>query len=150
MTFKLKMLMVLACLLLPLNVFAMKHGDMSSDSMNMGGKSISLGQVDVEGVQASAYLLDVGGAMAKHGMKTTHHLMIKFADIDSGKHIAKGRAAVKVTDAAGRESKAFKMMKMDGAFGTDLTLDQQGPYKFKVGTKLSDGGKRTFNFQFDN
>jgi len=170
------LIVILACLLLPLNAYAMKHGDMSKmdhgdmkgmdhgdmkgmdhgdmkgmdhSSMNMDGETIPLGEVDVDGVKGSAYLLDVSEAMAKHGMKTTHHLMIKFTGVDDGEEIVKGRAAAKVKGADGKESKAFKMMKMDGAFGTDLTLDQQGPYQFNIGTKLSDKKKRIFSFTFE-
>jgi len=135
------------CLLLPFNVLAMK---MNHASMEMAGESIPLGEVEVDGVKASARLLDVGKAMAEHGMKTTHHLMVKFTSVESGEVISTGRAATKVKTADGKESKAFKMMAMDDAFGTDLTLDQQGHYQFDVGTKLKDKKKRVFSFTFAN
>lgn len=152
----LKILLLFVCLSLPLSGFAMKHGDMKTemgemdhDSMQMGGAKVLLGEVEVEGVKAQAYLLDVGEAMAKHGMKTTHHLMVEFTDLTKNKPLTKGRAAAKVRLNDGKESKARKMMRMDGAFGTDLTLDQTGDYHFKVGTKL-DGKKRVFEFQYEN
>ena len=98
-----KFLLLAAFLALPVSGIAMKHGDMSKmdhgdmskmdhgdmkgmdhSGMNMEGETIPLGEVDVDGVKGSAYLLDVSKAMAKHGMKTTHHLMVKFTGIDDG------------------------------------------------------------------
>lgn len=139
----LNILFVIICLLLPLTVFAMDHGKMS-----MGGEELPLGEVVVDGVKGTATLLDVSEAMAKHGMKTTHHLMVKFTNAETGALISKGRAAAKVQKAEGKESKAFKMMQMEGSFGTDLTLDPQGSYQFRVGTKLMDKKKRNFTFEF--
>lgn len=119
----------------------------SMDSMEMGGAKIPLGMLKVDGIEARAYLLDVREAMAKHGMKMTHHLMVEFVDADSGKALTKGRAAVKVRKGEGKESKAHKMMRMDGAFGTDLMLADDGHYQFRIGTKLG-GEKRTFEFEY--
>ena len=168
MKFSISILLFVLGLSLPVSGFAMKHAEMEHNdkkkehggmdhdmskmdhsSMQMDGETIPLGEVEVDGVKGTAYLLDVSKAMAKHGMKTTHHLMINFTNVESSEAIVKGRAATKVKMADGKESKAFKMMKMDKAFGTDLTLDQDGPYQFRIGTKLQDKKKRTFSFSFD-
>ncbi len=141
-----KFLLFALCMTLPISSFAMKHTEMDHGSMQMDGETIPLGEMVVDGVKGTAYLLDVSEAMAKHGMKTTHHLMINFTDTETGDAIVKGRAATKVKGADGKESKAFKMMSMAKAFGADLTLDQQGPYQFRIGTKLKDKKKRTFSF----
>ena len=43
-------------------------------------------------------------------------------------------------------------MKMDmgEGFGSDITLPEKGKYEIIVGSKLEDGKKRQFQFQFDN
>ena len=39
-------------------------------------------------------------------------------------------------------------MGMQGHFGADITLSETGEYKFMVGTKLADGEKRQFEFEY--
>lgn len=157
-------LMMVVLLMAPVGAMAMKgmdHGDsgknesmdhdmknMDHGSMDMGGKMIMLGDVEVDGVMGSAHLMDVKEKMAKHGMDMTHHIMINFMDTE-GNPVEKGSAAVKVEDPQKKEGKAMKMMGMKGGFGVDLKLDQKGMYNFKVGTKLADGQKRTFQFHFE-
>lgn len=123
----------------------MDHGG----GMAMGGDMIMLQKVTVDGVTGSAHMMDVKAKMAEHGMAMTHHLMIDFKD-GHGMQMAKGKVAVKVEGPDGKVSKPIMMMGMDGAFGADITLDQKGMYKFKIGTKLDDGSKRTFDMHYDN
>ncbi|MDT8419974.1 MAG: hypothetical protein RQ754_06050 [Desulfuromonadales bacterium] len=128
----------------------MDHGKkMDHDSMQMGGKMIMLQDHEVDGVMGSAHMMDVKEKMAEHGMSMTHHFMVGFMDTE-GNPVDNGSAAVKVESPDGTVSKPIKMMAMDGSFGADITLDQQGMYHFKVGTKLADGQKRTFHFHYDN
>jgi len=126
----------------------MPQGDTKMDGMTMGGEMIMLGETTVDGVKGMAHLNDVGAAMAKMGMKETHHLMVMFNDGGTGAAIAEGTAAVKVTDPAGKESESIAMMAMDGQFGVDLALTEKGEYRFVVGTRLADGKTRQFQFQY--
>lgn len=124
------------------------HGAMDHGSMNhgdMGGGSMMLGEEEVDGVKGMVHLNDVKAAMAKAGQPQTHHLMINFTYLETGKTIEKGSVAVKVTDPAGNETEPIMMMGMDGHFGVDLKLDKPGLYHFKIGTKLPDGKKRQFH-----
>ena len=110
---------------------------------------IMLHDQEVDGVVGAAHLMDVKAKMAEHGMKMTHHFMVGFMDTEK-KGIPTGQVAVKVQSPDGKVSKAIKMMGMSGQFGVDVTLDQMGTYQFMVGTKLADGKKRTFTFDYKN
>ena len=141
-------------MLVPGAALAMDHSKMDSSSMNkmdMSGMDhgsdnmMMLGNEEVDGVKAMFHLSDVKAEMAKAGQPFTHHLMVNFVDVKTGKAIEKGQVAVKVKTPAGMEGKAQMLMGMDGHFGVDLTLDQSGNYQFNIASKLEDGKKRKFN-----
>lgn len=127
-------------------VQAMDHGAMAG--MEMSGAEIMLPSTTVNGVKAMAHLLDTGKAMAAAGMSTTHHFMVSFTDVATGKPLTSGVAAVKIIDPTGKKTEAVKMMSMAEGFGADITLKQKGKYVLEVGTKLDNGEKRQFNFQY--
>lgn len=128
----------------------MDHGkmNMQHDGMNMNGDMIMLGDATQNGVKAMAHLKDVHEAMAKMGMKTTHHLMVMFADLATGKPIASGMVAVKIVKPDGETEGPIRLMGMQGHFGVDATLKEKGKYHFNVGTKLADGQKRQYEFNY--
>ena len=121
--------------------------DMSSIDV-VSSKSITLESVEQDGVMAVPHLADVREAMAKNGMKETHHLMVMFTDIKTGKPLTDGAVAIKVTDPAGVKSEPKKMMLMGDGFGADISLAAPGKYIFEVGTKLVDAQKRGFTFTY--
>ena len=127
---------------------SMDHSKMDHGSMNMQGDMIMLGDTDEDGVKAEAHLKDVKAAMAKMGMGTTHHFMVMFVDDASGKPIDSGAAAVKIKGPDGKEGAAVKLRGMQGHFGADVELTEPGEYHFIVGTKLADGKKRQFEFEY--
>jgi hypothetical protein len=112
-----------------------------------GDKSIMLEGVEQDGVMATPHLADVREAMAKHGMKETHHMMVMFTDSKSGKPLTEGTVAIKVTDPTGVTSDPKKMIVMGDGFGADIALTAVGSYSIEVGTKLADGKKRVFFFR---
>ena len=149
-------LVALFLLGLPLTAGAMegmKHGEhgkmegMKHEGMMMEEGMVMLGEETEEGVKAMAHLNDVKAAMAKMGMKETHHFMVAFVDA-AGKQITEGTVAVKVTNPAGKEGAPIKLMGMEGHFGADIVLPEKGEYHFKVGTKLVDGKKREYHFHY--
>jgi hypothetical protein len=124
----------------------MEHGSMKGmEHGKMMEGMIMLGEETEEGVKAMAHLNDVKEAMAKMGMKETHHFMVAFVDA-AGKPVTEGTVAVKIKNPAGKEGKAIKLMGMEGHFGADIVLPEKGEYHFKVGTKLADGQKREYHF----
>jgi hypothetical protein len=153
-------LVALVLLGLPLAAGAMshekhgEHGEMEGmkheghAGMKMEEGMFMLGEETAEGVKAMAHLNDVKEAMAKVGMKETHHFMVAFVDTVSGQQITEGTVAVKITNPAGKEGEAIKLMGMEGHFGADIVLPEKGEYHFKVGTKLADGKKREYHFHY--
>ena len=124
------------------------HGAPMDHAAMGGDQVVMLEELTVDGVRAQAHIEDVSEAMAKAGMKETHHLMLSFFDAKSGKELTEGTVAVKVVDSHGMAGSPVKMVAMDGSFGADLALDMPGRYGFEVGTKLADGKKRQFRFSY--
>jgi len=127
--------------------FAMPGMDMANES----SKATIMLEGDIkDGVKAIAHLKDIKEAMARHGGSQTHHFMIKFEADGKNQIFDSGLAAVKIIDPEGNKLSPLKMMAMDGSFGVDIELSKSGKYQFEVGTKLSDGKKRTFLFHYNN
>ncbi|MBA3007025.1 MAG: hypothetical protein KJ900_14595 [Proteobacteria bacterium] len=147
----LQLISALIFLVLAVGAQALEHGAMAGmdhSGMDMGGGEIMLPEVTVDGVKAMAHLLDTSKAMAAAGMSTTNHLMITFTDIATGKALDSGVVAVKVVDPAGKKTEAVQMMSMGESFGVDVALSKKGKYVFEVGTKLGNGEKRQFLFDY--
>ena len=160
-------LAVLLTLLLPFGALAMEHQGgkmegMGQDSgamqgMDKGGMQgmkgmeqggmmngmMMLGNQTENGVKAMAHIKDIHEGMAKMGMDQTHHFMVMFTDTASGK----------IKDPAGNVGEPIQLMPMNmgmgQAFGSDITLPAKGKYQFEIGSKLEDGHKRQFQFDFD-
>jgi len=171
-------LAVLFALLLPFGALAMEHQDGKMEGMGQGSAAMQgmekggmqgmkdmeqggmmngmmmLGDQTEDGVKAMAHLKDIHEGMAKMGMDQTHHLMVMFMDTATGKPIANGTVAVKIKDPSGKVSEPIQLMPMSmgmgQSFGSDITLPTKGKYQFDIGTKLEDGKKRQFQFDFDN
>jgi len=125
------------------------HQNMNQSGMAMtGGQEIMLGEDVQDIVQAAAHLRDIREAMEKMGMDKTHHFMVMFKDVSSGKTLDQGLVALKVVDPSGKKSDAVKLMGMGEGFGGDVSLSQKGKYILEVGTKLADGKTRQFRFNY--
>jgi hypothetical protein len=121
----------------------------SHQGMQMDASSIMLGEENVDGVTAMAHLNDVGAMMAKMGHKENYHFMVMFSEAASGKPVQAGTVAVKIVDAkTGQPGAPIMLMGMGNHFGADILLPDNGKYTFEVGTKLADGKKRQYSFQF--
>lgn len=118
------------------------HGGMAA-----AGSMLDLGEKTEKGVEAMAHVKDVKAAMAKMGMKTTHHFMVMFSDEKTGAAIDKGTVAVKITSPDGTVTGPTELMGMQGHFGADVVLDKPGEYTFQVGSKLADGTARQYEFK---
>jgi hypothetical protein len=125
----------------------MKHEGMH-EGMMMGESMVVLGQSEVSGVNGMAHLSDVSKQMAALGRSETNHFMMMFSDVKTGKAIEKGVVALKVKSPSGETSGPFKLIGMGGHFGADVILTEKGEYHFIVGTKLGDGVKRQYHFDY--
>lgn len=121
---------------------------MEHEGMMVHGAMIILGNATDKGVVAMAHIQDVRDVMAQMGMDSTHHFMVVFVDEVTGEEIEAGTVAIKIVDPYGKVSEPIELMAMQGHFGADVSLKTQGRYKIKVGTKLSDGEKRQFEFSY--
>lgn len=122
---------------------------MSGHEMAEHAQMIMLGDKVVDGVKASVHLNDVKAAMAKMGMKETHHFMVMFQEDASGKALEAGTVALKIKGPDKVESAPVSLMGMGGHFGADITLAAPGQYTFTLGTKLPDGKTRQFEYSYD-
>jgi hypothetical protein len=136
-----------------MNKGAVEHGQMKG--MQGGGMMkgmVMLGTRTQDGVKAMAHLKDIHEAMAKMGMRQTHHFMVMFNDAQSGKSVTEGQAAVKIEGPSGEVGKPVMLkgmtMGMMKGFGADITLPEKGKYTFIVGTKLADGQQRQYRFEY--
>jgi len=127
----------------------MGHEMQMGHEMAMDQQMIMLGDQVVEGIKADAHLNDVKEAMAKMGLKETHHLMVLFQEAETGKAVPTGTAALKIKGPDNVESAAIPLMGMDGHFGADIVLGAPGMYTFTIGTKLADGKTRQFEFSYE-
>ncbi|SDZ89832.1 hypothetical protein SAMN05660420_00645 [Desulfuromusa kysingii] len=137
-----KKMIILALLALSVSLNAMAMKSMDHSSMDMGGV-IMLQDDEVEGVKAAAHLMDMKDGMGRM-------LMVMFTDVKSGALINEGQCAVKVESPDQKISNPQMMMMSDNMFNSGVKLEQKGNYKFTIGTKLSDGQKRSFNFNYVN
>ena len=116
------------------------------DGMSQDGLMFIVGSMTSKGVKGMAHLKDVSETMAKMGMKTTHHFMIAFIDVETGEQVESGTVALKITNPDAKVGEAIELIGMQGHFGVDIVLDMEGEYHFRLGTKLADGKKRKYHF----
>lgn len=122
------------------------HG--SGHAAAAAAPKVILGTQNVDNIQATAEIADVRAAMAKAGQPMTHHLQVSFTEPPADKPLETGVVAVKVTLPSGTEEEARQLVGKDGHFGVDLVLKTPGLYRFAVGTRLADGLKRQFIFEY--
>lgn len=151
------LILALCVVALPLGAIAAEQGSMQGmkdmkgmagmSGMSTPGQMIMIGSQTVDGVTAMAHIKDIRAAMAKYGSDMTNHLMIYFNNAKTGEPMT-GVAAVKVTSPDGVTGAPIKFMAMGDGFGHDIALKEKGEYTFEIGSKLSDGHKRQFNFKY--
>lgn len=148
-------LVAAAALSVPGLAFAASHDHGSSHDMNghdghgsmkMDGAMQMLPMQTVDGVSATVHIKDVKAAMAKMGMKHTHHFMVTLEDDSNGEQIVPQVIAVKITDPSGKESEPVALMAMQGHAGADVVLATPGAYVFKVAAKIP--GEKKVQFEF--
>ncbi len=150
---KVSLFLLMSVLLFPVFSFAssgMDHSQMNHAGMEASGQMIELGSATENGVEALAEMKDISKAMSQMGMDATHHFMVMFVDTKNFEPIEEGVVALKITSPSGETGGAIKLMGMHGGYGADISLKEKGIYKFQVGTKLADGEKRQFDFEYNN
>lgn len=111
------------------------------------GKAIMTlpGEQEIDGVKGMFHLMPIDPKVLPAGHKATHHLMVMFNDVKTGKSIENGTVAVKITTPDEVVAAPLKMMGMQGHFGVDVNLDKPGVWHFRIATKLADGKVRQYH-----
>jgi hypothetical protein len=152
-----KMVLILAAATFAVStpLMAMDHGSMDHGSMNhdhsMMEKGDAVHQEVVDGVKAVFKVMDMqeqmkGMEMPK-GMKETHHVMVTFKDVKSGKALTEGEVKLKV-QGPDKAEQTKALMGMQGHFGADFDLSKKGKYGMMAKFKLADGKVRSAKFWY--
>jgi hypothetical protein len=138
------------------------HGSMKLDqgSMSKGhGGMMGMGKIAHEevigGVKATFSIMDMrehAKAMKTElpkGMKETHHVMVSFIDVKTGKPLTEGQVKVKV-QGPGKVEQVKDLVGMEGHFGADFNLSVKGKYGIMAKFVLKDGKVRTGKFWYES
>lgn len=137
----------------PFTVFAMDHDhmDMGHGDHSMMDMGNTAHQEVIDGVKATFKVM----AMKEHmkgmempkGMKETHHIMVEFKDVKSGKTLTEGEVKIKVMG-PDKAEQTKDLMGMQGHFGADFDLSKKGKYGVMAKFKLADGKVRNAKFWY--
>jgi len=133
--------------------FAAEHEGHDHGAMKMehGGGMMAMGKVAheevVDGVKATFEVLDIQKKMKEMGMKETHHIMVVFTDVKSGKKLSEGDVKMKVM-APDKAEYVKDLMGMEGGFGSDFVMEKKGKYGVMCKFKTADGKVRQVKFWY--
>jgi hypothetical protein len=126
----------------------MDHGSMKMDH---DGGMMAMGTMAheevVDGVKATFRVIDIQKKMKEMGMTETHHIMVMFKDVKSGRQLGEGVVKLKVTG-PDKSEQVKDLMGMEGGFGSDFSLPKKGKYDVMAKFKLSDGKVRSVKFRY--
>jgi len=127
----------------PSMVMAKEMKGLQRDGMAKKATSMSTDNDTVEAIQGSA---SAAKAVVDSITGGTHHIVLDVTEIASGKEIAGASARVLIESPSNKNSSVDLKPMMDH-FGSALTLDEKGEYRFTV--KVSFGGAiKTTQFQY--
>jgi len=131
---------------------------MDQDKMMMGMSNVTHEEV-VEGVKASFKVMSMKERMKEmkmempKGVKETHHIMVEFQDVKTGKPLTEGEVKIKI-QGPGKVEQVKDLVAMSGmagmgaGFGADLDLPKKGKYGIMAKFKMKDGKTRTSKFWY--
>ena len=149
-----KMIVLIAAVLAlsaPLTVLAMDHDSMKMDHGSHQG-DVAHEEV-IDGVKATFKVISMKEHMKAMDMempkemKETHHIMVEFKDVKSGKALTEGEVNVKVQN-PDKSDQAKELMGMQGHFGADFELSRKGKYGVMCRFQLKDGKTRQAKFWY--
>jgi len=129
---------------------AMDHGAMNMDhGTGMMAHGTVIHEEVVDNIKAIFSVTDIKESMQgmelPKGMKETHHLMVAFTDVKTGKVLATGEVKAKLL-APDKAEQVKDLMGMEGHFGADFDLSKKGSYGVMVRFKVGDQKVRTVKF----
>ncbi|MBI2353889.1 MAG: hypothetical protein HYV06_02470 [Deltaproteobacteria bacterium] len=151
-----KLAMILAAATLALSapmasLAAMDHGGHGDHSMMKMG-DVAHEEV-IDGVKATFKVISMKEHMKAmkmempKEMKETHHIMVEFKDVKSGKALTEGDVKVKV-QAPDKSEQTKELMGMEGHFGADFVMPAKGKYGVMSKFLLKDGKVRNAKFWY--
>jgi hypothetical protein len=144
----------LCALAAPMTTFAaIEHGsmDMGHGDHSMMEMGAVAHQEVIDGVKATFRVMSMkehmkGMEMPKN-MKETHHIMVEFKDVKTGKALTEGDVKVKVQN-PDKSDQSKDLMGMQGHFGADFDLSRKGKYGVMSKFQLKDGKVRSAKFWY--
>ena len=129
----------------------MDHSGMHGGHADMMAQGKVAHEEIIDGVKATFEVLDMreqmkGMTMPK-GMQETHHVMVSFTDVKSGRKLTEGEVKVKIQGPDKAET-TKDLMGMQGHFGADFNLSKPGKYGIMAKFKLKDGKVRQAKFWY--
>jgi hypothetical protein len=140
--------------IMPTASFAMDHEKMMSSMGNVAHEEV------VDGVKATFQIISMKDRMKEmnmempKGIKETHHIMIEFKDVKTGKALTDGEVKIKIQgpDKAEQVKDLMAMGGMAGmgaGFGADFDLSKKGKYGIMAKFQLKDGKVRNAKFWYE-
>jgi hypothetical protein len=119
----------------PKPVMMMKHGEKDT-SMAMGN--------EMQGIKHEG--MEVDKATKETMMAGTHHIGLEVTDAAKGTEIANTSVKLMI-ESPSKKSSSVDLKPMMGHFGSGLTLDEKGEYRFTVNVNVG-GVSKTTQFQY--
>lgn len=140
--------------IMPTASFSMDHEKMMSSMGNVAHEEV------VDGVKATFKIISMKDRMKEmnmempKGLKETHHIMIEFKDVKTGKVLTDGEVKIKI-QGPDKAEQIIDLMAMGGmagmgaGFGADFDLSKKGNYGIMAKFKLNDGKVRNAKFWYE-
>jgi hypothetical protein len=123
----------------------MKHGEKEGEMGGMGMKDTSMGMgSDMKGIKPDNMEMDKASKDAM--MAGTHHIGLEVTDAAKGTEIANASVNLLIESPSKMKS-SVDLKPMMSHFGSGLTLDEKGQYKFTVNVNVG-GITKTTKFQY--
>jgi hypothetical protein len=123
----------------------MKHGEKEGEMGGMGMKDTSMGMgSDMKGIKPDNMEMDKASKDAM--MAGTHHIGLEVTDAAKGTAITRVSVNLLIESPSRKES-SIDLKPMMNHFGSGLTLDEKGKYRFTVNVNAA-GVVKTTKFQY--
>ncbi len=123
----------------------MKHGEKEGEMRGMGMKDSSMGMgKDMKGMKHEGMEMDKATKDAM--MAGTHHIGLDVTDAVKGTQIADATVNLQI-ESPSKKTSSVDLKSMMGHYGSGLTLDEKGEYRFTVNVNVA-GVAKTTKFQY--
>jgi hypothetical protein len=125
----------------PMTMTGIDHANMKM-AKDMKGMPYDSMWTDKDTVTAIQRTRSMNKAMADSTVASTHHIVLDVTEMASGKEIA-GTSAMVLIESPSRKSSSVDLTSMTEHFGSALTLNEKGEYRFTVNVSFGGVTKTT-------